>query len=179
MKAVPGRVVCPRCGENNFDTQANCWKCGSSLAGTAPPPAAPSRRAAPAGTYPAPPVSVAPAVAGRSIDPAVAFWSAVALAFFFPAVAVPVGIVFLMLDDRRKAEIGRVTLVWGIIFSLLHLLLTAWLLRGMYEYVRPFVPGASAPSTPKPNDTVEPLHIPGEQSDPSGEVRFPDPPARK
>jgi hypothetical protein len=176
MRAVPGRVVCPRCGENNFDTQANCWKCGSSLAGMPSANAALHRAETPTpAAHAAPSASAAPV--GRVVDPAVAIWAAVALALLFPGVAVPVGIVFLMLDDRRKAEIGRITLVWGVVFSLLHLLLTAWWLRGMYEYVRPFLPGAAAASQQaRPNDPAPAIHLPGEQQG-APEIPFPEPPA--
>jgi len=116
----------------------------------------------------------------RPIDPAVALWAAVALAFFFPGVAVPVGLVFLMLDDRRKVEIGRITLIWGLVFTLLHLLATAWLMRGLYDEVRLWLrPGAAAgAAAPKPTDPAPPIHIPGEQSD-APDVPFPEPPARR
>jgi hypothetical protein len=114
------------------------------------------------------------------VEPALAVWSAIALAFLFPGVAVPAGLIFLMLDDRRKAEIGRILLIWGIVFSLLHLLVTAWWLRGMYEQVRPFLPGSGAATArqPKMSDSVPPIQVPGEQQN-LPEVPFPEPPARK
>jgi hypothetical protein len=180
MRAVPGRIVCARCGENNFNTQANCWKCGSSLAGTPPVRTPPPRAASPPAAYAAASSAPAPALVSRPVDPAVALWAAIALALFFPGVAVPVGLVFLMLDDRRKVEIGRITLIWGLVFTLLHLLATAWLMRGLYEEVRLWLrPGAAATATaPKPTDSVPPIHIPGEQSD-APDVPFPEPPTRR
>jgi hypothetical protein len=180
MRAVPGRIVCARCGENNFDTQANCWKCGSSLAGTPAAPTTSPRPSPPPAAYAAAPVAVASAPISRPVDLGVAIWAAVALAFFFPGVAVPVGLVFLMLDDRRKVEIGRITLIWGLVFTLLHLLATAWLMRGLYEEVRVWLrPGATAAATaPKPTDSVPPIHLPGEQSD-APDVPFPEPPAHR
>ncbi len=173
-----GRVVCPQCGVNNFATQAACWRCGASLGGGAGQTRA-------AGTPASdPPVAAAttyrPAV---SIDPAVAAWSAWVLAFLFPFVAVPVGLVFLMLDDRRKAEIGKTTLIAGTIFSLLHLLATWALLQpvigvartlgGLSSHTSP--PGASAGlGGQDPNASVPPLNLPGiPQTTPS--VPFPKP----
>ena len=179
--SVAGRVVCGQCGANNFDTQAACWKCGASL--SAPPAASPSASMTPArsqngGGYPPSPMTapVAPAAFRPALlDPAVAFWSAVALGVLFPFFAVPVGIVFLMLDDRRKAEVGRITLVWGIIGSVFHTLVTAWMIRGAVNQVRSLIPfpgrgtsirlpqnNAQPPSLtgPAPQDAVRDLNFP-------------------
>lgn len=142
-----GRVVCPRCGANNFDTQAACWSCGAALRAGAPVAPNPS----PAAASPArenrdtlPPATPYPVAPAATLDPAVAIWAAVALAILFPYVAVPVGIVFLMLDDRRKAEIGRVALIAGILLSLLHGLFYLWLTKVAWDEVRGFISGPSA-----------------------------------
>src|SRR5579862_4459017 len=37
MAQRSGRVVCPRCGSNNFDTVTACWKCSAPLGGAAAP----------------------------------------------------------------------------------------------------------------------------------------------
>jgi hypothetical protein len=93
-----------------------------------------------------------------SIDPAVAVWAAFALAFFFPFTAVPVGVVFLMLDDRRKAEIGRIALMWGVIFSLLHILWAFWAVQGTVRetvrLIQTFGGRAGGSAQPKLTDPV-------------------------
>jgi hypothetical protein len=72
----------------------------------------------------------------------VAAISAIVLAALFPYIALPVGIVFLMLDDRRKVEIGRVAIVSGIIFTVAHTLFFAWLTKAAVDQVRGFLPNA-------------------------------------
>lgn len=184
MSATPGRIACPRCGENNFDTQAACWKCASPLRGS---PAASSRpvatpnvvsgSAAPASVYTAP---------TPTMDPAVAVWSAIALAVLFPYVAVPVGIVFLMLDDRRKAEIGRIALIWGIVATIVQTLfmfaVTQQSLKQAMVLMQAFgrgMPSASsttgAGGNTDLNSSAEQLHLPGEINVPEsgGAVTFP------
>lgn len=107
------RVVCSQCGANNFATQAACWKCGTTL-GAAPSPSAPPR----------PAVAVAPAqsTAPHADSPA-ALWSSIALGVLFPVISLPVGLVFLMLDDRRKAQIGWWNILAGVIGTVLNVLL--------------------------------------------------------
>lgn len=173
MSAPTDRRVCSRCGANNFATQAACWKCGAPLAagGPSPAPASPPMTSPAATTAP----GFSAAAPARSVDPAVAIWAAVALAFFFPFLAVPVGLVFLMLDDRRRAELGKIALIWGVIFSVLHLLLTWWMLAaaiGQLRNVSPALLGGqerpvrleerrqSAPP-PAPDTPVPPLQLPG------------------
>lgn len=100
-----GRRICPACGSNNFETQAACWKCGKPLTGASAPAASP--------TPPSPNAWIA----------------TIALGLLFPLVAVPVGLVFLMLDDPRKTQIGRWNLLWGTIGTLVHLVGTLFLAR--------------------------------------------------
>jgi hypothetical protein len=96
------------------------------------------------------------------VDPAVAHWSAVTLALLFPWVAVPAGLIFLMLDDRRKAQIGKITLAWGLAATLLHLLVTAWLVRVAVGQARGLLTGGgirtAAPM--RPGDPAPPLGLP-------------------
>lgn len=135
--AVPGRVVCARCSANNFDTQAACWKCGAPLVagGGAAGPAPVLRPTSPPPPGAVPHAAVSPAAVpyvpgmGTALDPSVAIWAGAALAIFFPYCATIAGIIFLMLDDRRKAEIGRITLILGIIFSILHSIVTVWMIE--------------------------------------------------
>lgn len=153
MAAPAGRVICVRCGANNFDTQAACWKCGAALAAGAAPSMPPQQRhpgatAAGGGAPQQAPVNPAFAAPQRpaytTVDPAIAVWSSVGLAFFFPFVAVPVGIVFLMLDDRRKAEIGRITLIWGLVFSLFQTIGSFLLIREPMQAVMGLAQGFGA-----------------------------------
>lgn len=193
MAATPGRIVCPRCGENNFDTQANCWKCGSPLRGSGVSPARPTAPVPPASAAPAslPPAPVFAAAATPSVDPAIAVWSAIALAVLFPYVAVPAGIVFLMLDDRRKAEIGRIALLWGIAATILHTLFSFLLLRQTMTQamvlMQAFGRGLPSASGSGPasdssdlNSPAEPLRLPGDIAVPGAggpSVKFPDVPS--
>lgn len=165
MSVSSGRIVCPRCGVNNFATQAACWKCGAPLSvGGAEPaddlrPARELRLPADARPVPAPPGAPLPVT---SVDPAVALWAAFALAFFFPFVAVPAGLVFLMLDDRRKAQIGKLTLVLGLIFSLVHVIITGWMFREAVAQVGGLWSSSlRSRSAPRPGDPAPPLRLPG------------------
>jgi len=103
------RVVCSQCGSNNFATQAACWKCGSALTAVATAPATAS------------PVAIARPLE-RSESPA-ALWASLALGITFPFIAVPVGMVFLMLDDRRKAQIGWWNILFGTIGTILNVVI--------------------------------------------------------
>ena len=179
-----GRVVCSQCGANNFDTQAACWKCGASLSAVAAPAASAPPRPHSAGGYPPSPLSgAAPAApayrpASGVVDPSVAFWSAVALGVLFPFFAVPVGIVFLMLDDRRKGEVGRITLLWGIIGTIFHTLITAWMIRGAVNQVRAYVPflnrgGSASSSLSLPQNPSQPSLTSPAPSDALRDLNFP------
>ncbi|MES2465317.1 MAG: hypothetical protein V4671_32525 [Armatimonadota bacterium] len=137
--SATGRIICSQCGANNFQTQAACWKCGASLSG-APSPA-PVTSAAPNAPG-RPQVAVPVASPSYPVDPMVAAASAIVLAALFPYIALPVGIVFLMLDDRRKLEVGRITIVAGLIFTIAHTLFFAWLTKAAFDQVRGFLPNA-------------------------------------
>jgi hypothetical protein len=67
-----------------------------------------------------------------------------------------------MLDDRRRSEIGRFAIIFGIIGTVLHLIVTAALLRGTIAQVRALLPlSGAARNQPGLNDPVEPLQLPG------------------
>lgn len=99
--------------------------------------------------------------AAANVDPATATWSAAALGLLFSFIAIPVGIVFLMLDDRRKVEIGKITILWGVVGSVLHVLFTAWMMRAAFEQIRAFLPGPAGQSQPKMTDEAPPIQFPG------------------
>jgi len=101
------RRVCPTCGANNFDTQARCWQCGGALN-----PAGSSAGPLPAGTTSTP------------FDNNTATIAAAALAFLTPAVALVVGLVFLMLGDPDRIRTGKRTLGFAVAGLVVHLIAT-------------------------------------------------------
>lgn len=134
MAQRAGRTVCPRCGANNFDHVATCWKCGVPLTASgmspapAPPPGGPTRDAyraearpemrqeAPGHAPPSYPLSSAG-------DSGVARRAAIALALTLPWIGLPVGWVFMMIEDSRKQSIGRLCATWSMVALVFHLLL--------------------------------------------------------
>jgi predicted cobalt transporter CbtA len=120
------RVICASCGANNFATQAACWKCGKGLntISSAPPPSSASSSPLNAG-LPAPnSVYVERASANDYISPSNATAAAVVLGLLFPTFAIPVGIVFLMLDNKRKTAIGWQNIIWGTVGFTIHFIVT-------------------------------------------------------
>jgi hypothetical protein len=59
------------------------------------------------------------------VDPAVANWAAILGGLLMPAILFPVGVVFLMFDDRRRVEVGRITLIASAVGTILHVIGTA------------------------------------------------------
>ena len=137
-----GRVRCLYCGANNFPASAACWQCGRPLkaavagapeAGTAPLPSAlpgiaPSPRPMPS----------------RSLtESALAPKAAAALGLMFPYIGLPVGIVFLMLDDARKTQLGWMTIGWSVLGTVLNSIAFSVLLG----FLAPFLKGFSHPGS--------------------------------
>ncbi len=114
-----GRVRCLYCGANNFPASAACWQCGRPL--KAAPAGAPE-----AGTLP--PSTALPGIAAAQhplasrpfTEAALAPKAAAALGLMFPYIGLPVGIVFLMLDDPRKTQIGWMTIGWSVLGTVLN-----------------------------------------------------------
>lgn len=134
MAQHTGRLTCPRCGANNFDTVSVCWKCAAPLAD--PPQVQPIRMAAPIQPTVAierPVSAYTPALAYVPAAPAyapsvdgdlgVARRAAILLALTLPWIGLPVGWVFMMIEDSRKQAIGRVCAAWSMIALVFHLLL--------------------------------------------------------
>jgi len=117
-----GRISCPRCGANNFDTVSVCWKCQLALQPASFPPAA--SVAAATGSHQAqeyrPPQAAPPPTSG---DPGVARRAAIAFALTLPFISLPVGWTFMMMDDHRRQAVGRVCVIWSCIALLFHILL--------------------------------------------------------
>lgn len=69
-----------------------------------------------------------PAQRSSVTESALAPKAAAALGLIFPYVGLPVGIVFLMLDDPRKEKLGWITLGWSILGTILNSIAFAALL---------------------------------------------------
>jgi hypothetical protein len=159
MATSAGRVVCPRCGANNFDTVSACWKCSAPLG---------SASAAHTGYTPSPianPVTVqGPSSFGGPQQPSsaegfayraagavhqagdsaranrAAFWLGMTMPYF----GFPIGLAFMMCDDRRRQEVGRLCIIWSLVSGVFHMLLMFVSLLGMREWMMMFMGAAKA-----------------------------------
>jgi hypothetical protein len=121
--ASSGRITCARCGANNFDTVTVCWKCGTPLSSVSPSPAPPTvpQQPQPSG---APAALQQVAYMGRqAASAALANRSAIWLGLLFPYIGIMVALAFMMCDDPRRQEVGRICLLWSIISTVIQLLL--------------------------------------------------------
>lgn len=165
MAQRAGRIICPRCGANNFDTVSACWKCSTPLAGgvtnavppaSAPMPAAqpapsmPSMQAASAAYAPSTPTpSAGPetfayraTAAAQQVQQAAyqmgdtarsnraAFWLGILMPYF----GYPIGLAFMMCDDKRRQEVGRICIFWSTISMVVHCLLVFVSILGMRQW---------------------------------------------
>ena len=139
MSQRSGRIACPRCGANNFDTVTVCWKCSAPLTGgvqatvaqgTVVPP--------PASTYP---VGRTPGSAATSDRAAI--W----LGLLFPYFGLPVGLVFMMLDDDRKQQLGRICVLWSCLSLVLHIAFMSAAALGMRELLMAALQGVRGAAT--------------------------------
>ena len=156
------RMVCSKCGANNFSTQAACWKCGAVLGVGTTTPAA--RVASQPLHFAVPQPHLDGAAIPVPVDPAIAIWTGIILAILLPTLAIPVGMVFLMLDDRRRIEVGRITLLCGIVSFMVQFICSVYAVKNLVTEARSFLPtgahgGAAAPA---PNDPVAPQSLPPE-----------------
>ena len=135
--ASTGRITCPRCGANNFDTVTVCWKCGTPLR-------------APAGTVSSvqeTPVAQAAlhqvAQMGRQAAlSATANRSAIWLGLLFPYFGIMVALAFMMCDDPRRQEVGRICLIWSLVSTVLQGLLLLAGILGLSGIVGAAIGGA-------------------------------------
>jgi hypothetical protein len=58
-----------------------------------------------------------------------AFW----LGMLFPYFGLPIGLAFIMCDDRRRQEVGRLCVMWSLLSTVLHLLVLFITALGMRE----------------------------------------------
>ena len=133
----PGRVRCLYCGANNFPASAACWQCGRPLKAA---PVGASEVGAPPQAAPLPNFGAAPRppAARAASETALAPKAAAAMGMLFPYIGLPVGMVFLMLDDPRKTQIGWIMIGWSVLGTVLNSIafsillgLLAPLLRGI------------------------------------------------
>ena len=150
------RVVCAACGSNNFATQAACWKCGKPLLAS-PAPAT------------AVPVARYDASSRASAESPAAFWSSVALGVIFPVISIPVGLIFLMLDDKRKSQIGWWNILFGLVGTVLNGILMAVSLAPLLMGASRMLPsltglgGRGAAQSQDMSSEAPPLDIPGQR----------------
>jgi hypothetical protein len=57
------------------------------------------------------------------------------LGLLFPYFGLPIGLAFMMCDDRRRQEVGRACVLWSILSMVIHLMLMFITVVGMREYV--------------------------------------------
>ncbi len=161
--AATGRMTCAKCGANNFETQAACWKCGTPLGSGSREQGAGNREP---GFAPVAPLSFAPPL--PNVDPSVANWVGIVGGLLVPIAMLPVGLAFLMWDDRRKVEVGRIATIASLVGTLFHAVFTYFAVAGAVGAAMKMMPGAggapkSTQSEPAPdfNSEVEPPVIPG------------------
>ncbi len=159
-----GRVTCPKCGANNFDTVTTCYRCQSSLITGAQQPApmqggtamatdragkpVPMNAPLPPAMNPMmnapaqPPMMSSPPPAympdygnGGGGDPAMARRAAVLLALTIPFIGLPVGWAFMMMEDRKRQAIGRYCANWSMIALVFHLLLSFVFMQSLASYL--------------------------------------------
>jgi ABC-type Fe3+ transport system permease subunit len=160
------RIVCAFCSSNNFATQAACWKCGKPLA-TVSSNAMPTASTVPLVSSPAASHDAAVSYNLPSESPS-AFWSAVAMGIVFPMIAIPVGLVFLMLDDKRKSQIGWWNILFGLIGTLLNGIVIAVSLTPLLLNASRMLPSLTGgrmgqAQTQDMNAEAPPLDLPGQR----------------
>jgi hypothetical protein len=84
------------------------------------------------------------------VSPGLAPKAAAALGLMMPWAGLPIGIIFLMLDDVRKAKIGWIAIGWSVVGTILNLLLSLPLLLAIWAMIKSHgaAPGGGLPSIP-------------------------------
>lgn len=136
------RVVCPQCGSNNFDTVTSCWKCGAGLSRGVAVPAPGAPYAAKGGGESTGSSSwTGAATPTRAGNPKAANAAAIALGLLMPYFGLAIGLGFMMFDDRRRQEVGRICLLWSILSSALHVLFFFLAVLSMRTFLGEFLAG--------------------------------------
>ncbi len=131
MAIGTGRIACPQCGANNFDTVTVCWKCGVPLrrGSAAGQPAPPNAAGGTPSVQVHQPVAAGPRMGASPAALRAALW----LGLLFPYVGLPVGLVFMMLDDESRYEAGRACVLWSCVSLAAHFIVMALIGVGMRE----------------------------------------------
>ncbi len=145
-----GRVRCLYCGANNFPASAVCWQCSRPLKAmpiqAMPTGPAPGGASVPAG-------AVFPAVRPALSESPLASKAAAAMGLLFPWFGLPAGMIFLMLDDPRKTQIGWLLIGWSLAGSVINIVALAVTLGPLWAVLRGLLPhfGAPVPSPGLPD----------------------------
>ena len=73
------------------------------------------------------------------------------MGMLFPYVGLPAGILFLMLDDPRKTQLGWMMIVWSVVGTVLNSIALALTLGPVWAVLRSLTPhpgGGGTPSIP-------------------------------
>ena len=140
---------CLYCGANNFPASAACWQCGRPLkavpAGSPEAGMGPQTASMP-GVGAMPGVGIGPALRPPPSRPLtespLAPKAAAALGMMFPYIGLPVGIVFLMLDDPRKTQLGWMTIGWSVLGTVLNSIAFSVLLGFLAPLLKGLAPHA-------------------------------------
>lgn len=149
-----GRVRCLYCGANNFPASVACWQCSRPLR-TMPDPANASVQAGPL-VPPNNPLSTGTPPLGAAVRPSLtesplAAKAAAALGMMFPYVGLPAGMIFLMLDDPRKTQLGWLLIGWSLAGTLISIISLAATLGPIWVVLRGMLPhpgGGAPPAIP-------------------------------
>ena len=166
------RITCAQCGANNYVGGTHCWQCGKSLdqSGKSDRPASilPDPPLVSAGvSYTEPPI-ISAAMARpmqpivlptERVDPDLAPKAAAALGLIFPIVAIPAGIIFLMLDDARKVRLGWITIWWSVGGSVIGFILSLLSLAPLMGLLHGFAPHGGG----NPLQSLAPPDVSGDQ----------------
>ena len=144
------RVRCLYCGANNFPASVACWQCSrplkamrpasSETPGVSPPGVSSTGVSASA---PQPVAAVRPAFAESPLAPK----AAAALGMLFPYVGLPAGMIFLMLDDPRKTQLGWLLIGWSLAGTVISVISLAATLGPLWALLRGMMPHSGAPTT--------------------------------
>jgi len=73
-------------------------------------------------------------------SPATANRAAMWLGLLFPYFGLPIGLAFMMCDDRRRQEVGRLCVLWSLLSGAIHLLLLFVIILGMRAWLEALLP---------------------------------------
>ena len=94
-------------------------------------------------------------------DSGVATRAAIALALTFPWIGLPVGWVFMMIEDRRKQAIGRTCAVWSMVALVVHLFFMVIFIQSAIAMFGSLLPAVGALKGKGAGGTESVPNIPG------------------